>query len=185
MSAKPVNVEDYRILAQWRLPKIIFDYLEGGADDETGLKYNHEAFEHYRLIPRRLVDVSKRDIGIELFGRHQAAPFMIGPTGLNGALWPKGDVLLARAAERAGIPFVLTTASNASIEEVAAASKGDLWFQLYIVQRKLAEEMVRRAEAAGYSTLVLTADVAVNGNRERDLRDNFGLPLGYTPRVTY
>ena len=185
MFTKPVNVEDYRALAQRRLPKIIFDYLEGGADDETGLKYNHEVFDRYRLMPRRLVDVSKRDIGIELFGRRQAAPFMIGPTGLNGALWPKGDILLARAAERAGIPFVLSTASNDSIEDVAAASKGDFWFQLYIVQRELAEQMVRRAEAAGYSTLVLTTDVGVNGNRERDLRNNFGLPMRYTPRLIY
>jgi (S)-mandelate dehydrogenase len=110
---------------------------------------------------------------------------MIGPTGLNAALWPKGDILLARAAERAGIPFVLATASNASIEDVEAASKGDLWFQLYIVQRKLAEQMVRRAKAAGYSTLVLTTDVAVNGNRERDLRNNFRLPLRYTPGLIY
>ena len=185
MSTKPVNVEDYRILAQRRLPKIIFDYLEGGADDEIGIKHNRHVFERYRLMPRRLVDVSKRDTGIELFGRPQAAPFMIGPTGLNGALWPKGDILLARAAEKAGIPFVLSTASNASIEAVAAASKGDLWFQLYIVQRKLAEQMVHRAEAAGYSTLVLTTDVAVNGNRERDLRNNFGLPMRYTPGLIY
>jgi (S)-mandelate dehydrogenase len=185
MSTKPVNVEDYRILAQRRLPKIIFDYLEGGADDEIGMKHNREVFERYRLMPRRLVDVSKRDTSIELFGRHHAAPFMIAPVGLNAALWPKGDILLARAAERAGIPFVLSTASNASIEEVAAASKGDLWFQLYIVQRQLAEEMVRRAEAAGYSTLVLTTDVGVNGNRERDLRNNFGLPLRYTPGLIY
>jgi (S)-mandelate dehydrogenase len=185
MSTKPVNVEDFRILAQRRLPKMIFDYLEGGAEDETGMKHNREVFERYRLMPRRLVDVSKRDIGIDLFGRHQAAPFMIGPTGLNAALWPKGDILLACAAEKAGIPFVLSTASNASIEEVAAASKGDLWFQLYIVQRKLAEQMVSRAEAAGYSTLVLTTDVGVNGNRERDLRNNFGLPMRYTPRLIY
>jgi (S)-mandelate dehydrogenase len=185
MSTKPVNVEDYRILAQKRLPKVVFDYLEGGADDEIGMKHNREVFERYRLMPRRLVDVSKRDTGIELFGRHQAAPFMIAPTGLNSALWPKGDILLARAAEKAGIPFVLSTASTASIEEVAAASKGDLWFQLYIVQRKLAEQMVRRAEEAGYSTLVLTTDVGVNGNRERDLRNNFGLPLRYTPALIY
>src|SRR5258708_15910385 len=149
------------------------------------MKHNREVFERYRLMPRRLVDVSNRDTGIELFGRHQAAPFMIGPTSLTAALWPKGDILLARAAERAGIPFVLATATNASIEEVAAASKADLWFQLYIVQRQLAEQMVRRAEAAGYSTLVLTTDVAVNGNRERDLRNNFGLPLRYTPRLIY
>ena len=122
MSTKPVNVEDYRVIAQRRLPKIIFDYLEAGSDDEIGIKHNRKVFERYRLVPRRLVDVSKRDIGIELFGRHQAAPFMIGPTGLNAALWPKGDTLLARAAGRAGIPFVLATASNASIEDVAAAS---------------------------------------------------------------
>jgi|HubBroStandDraft_6_1064221.scaffolds.fasta_scaffold92494_3 (S)-mandelate dehydrogenase len=185
MSMKPVNVEDYRILSQRRLPKMIFDYLEGGAEDEIGMKHNREVFERYRLMPRRLIDVSKRDIGIDLFGRHQAAAFVIGPTGLNAALWPKGDILLARAAEKAGIPFVLSTASNASIEEVAAASKGDLWFQLYIVQHKLAEQMVRRADAAGYSTLVLTTDVGVNGHRERDLRNNFGLPLRYTPRLIY
>src|SRR5260370_25166525 len=133
----------------------------------------------------RRVDVSKRDTGIELFGRHHAAPFMIGPTGLNGALWPKGDILLARAAAKAAIPFVLSTASNASIEDVAATSKGDLWFQLYIVQRKLAEQMVRRAEAAGYSTLLLTTDVGANGNRERDVRNNFGLPVRYTPKLIY
>ena len=185
MSTKPVNVEDYRVLAQRRLPKILFDYLEGGADDETGLRHNHEVFERYRLMPRRLVDVSKRDTSIELFGQRRAAPYMIGPTGLNAALWPKGDILLARAAERAGIPFVLSTASNASIEDVASASNGDLWFQLYIVQRKLAEQMIGRAEAAGYSTLVLTTDVGVNGNRERDLRNAFGLPMRYTPRLIY
>src|SRR5260370_2077353 len=149
------------------------------------MKHNREVFERYRLMPRRLVDVSKRDTSIELFGRHHAAPFMIAPVGLNAALWPKGDILLARAAERAGIPFVLSTASNASIEQVAAASKGALWFQLYIVQRKLAEQMVQRAEAAGYSTLVLTTDVGVNGTRERDLRNNFGLPMRYTPRLIY
>src|ERR1700740_1491682 len=143
MSRKPVNVEDYRILAQRRLPKVIFDYLEGGADDEIGMKHNREVFERYRLMPRRLVDVSRRDTGIEPFGQHQSAPFMIGPTGLSGALWPNGDILHARAAAKAAIPFVLSTASNASIEDVAATSKGDLWFQLYIVQRKLAEQLVR------------------------------------------
>jgi (S)-mandelate dehydrogenase len=118
MSTKPVNVEDYRILAQRRLPKVVFDYLEGGADDEIGMKHNREVFERYRLMPRHLTDVSKRDTGIELFGPHQ--------DGLSTTLWPKGDILLARAAEKARIPFVLATASNASIEEVATASNGDL-----------------------------------------------------------
>jgi (S)-mandelate dehydrogenase len=179
----PVNVEDYRALARKRLPKIIFDYLEGGADDEAGIKHNRAVFERLRFMPRRLVDVSRSDITVNLFGQSQSAPMLIAPTGLNGALWPQGDILLARAASKAGIPFILSTASNASIEEVARQSKGDHWFQLYIVQRKLAEQMVRRADAATYSTLVLTTDVGVNGNRERELRDQFGLPLHYTPKL--
>jgi (S)-mandelate dehydrogenase len=183
MSSQPFNVEDYRCLAGKRLPKVVFDYLEGGADDEVGLKHNRAVFERVRFMPHRLVDVSRRDISIDLFGRRQTAPLLIAPTGLNGALWPKGDILLARAAEKAGIPFILSTASNASIEEVAREAKGCLWFQLYIVQRKLAEEMVRRADAAGYSALVLTTDVGVNGNRERDLRNHFGMPLNYTPKL--
>ena len=104
-SSQPFDVEDYRRLARKRLPKIIFDYLEGGADDEVGLKHNRAVFERVRFMPHRLVDVSRRDMSIDLFGRRQTAPMLIAPTGLNGALWPKGDILLARAAEKAGIPF--------------------------------------------------------------------------------
>src|ERR1700757_4671724 len=103
MSRKPVNVEDYRILAQRRLPKILFDYLEGGADDEIGMKHNREVFERYRLMSRRLLYVSKRHTGIELFGQHHAAPFMFAQVALNAAFWPKGDFLPPRAPERAGI----------------------------------------------------------------------------------
>jgi (S)-mandelate dehydrogenase len=181
--SQPFDVEEYRLLARKSLPRIIFDYLEGGVDAEMGLKHNREVFDRFRFMSRRLVNVSRRDMSINLFGRQQAAPMLIAPTGLNGALWPKGDILLARSAERAGIPFILSTASNDSIEEVAREAKGDLWFQLYIVQRKLVEQMVRRAEAAGYSALVLTTDVGVNGNRERDLRNHFGLPLNYSPKL--
>jgi (S)-mandelate dehydrogenase len=181
MSKKPVNVEDYRILAQSRLPKIIFDCPEGGADDEIGMTHNREVFDPCRLMPRRLVDVSKRDTCVELNSRHQTALFMIRPTGLNSALWPEGDILLALATATAGIPFVLSTESNASVEDVAAASRGNLWFQLCIVQRKLAEQIVHTA--AGFSTLVLMTDV--NGNRERDLHNNFSLPMHYIPRLVY
>jgi (S)-mandelate dehydrogenase len=180
---EPFDVSDYRELARRRLPRIIFDYLEGGADDEKALLRNRAIFDRLRFKPHRLVDVSKRDLTIELFGVRQAAPLLIAPTGLNGSLWPHGDIALARAAAAAGIPFLLSTASNASIEEVAQASSGDNWFQLYIVERKLAQEMVERAAAAGYSKLVLTTDVGVNGNRERDLRNRFALPLRYTPSL--
>src|SRR5580704_9511889 len=112
MSATPVDVEDYRILAQRRLPRIIFDYLEGGADDETGLKHNHEIFERYRLMPRRLVDVSKRVLATTLLARPSAMPVAIAPTGLNGIFWPHGDIALARSAAKAGIPFILSTPSS-------------------------------------------------------------------------
>jgi isopentenyl diphosphate isomerase/L-lactate dehydrogenase-like FMN-dependent dehydrogenase len=154
--SKPVNVEDYRVLAQKRLPKMVFDYLEGSAEDETGLAHNRAVFQRVRLRSRRLVDVSGRDSSTTLFDKRISTPLLIAPTGLNGSFWPKGDIALARSAARFGIPFLLSTASNSSIEEVAEHADGDLWFQLYVVHRKLAEQLVRRAMDAGYSTLVLT-----------------------------
>lgn len=179
----PLNIADYRELARKRLPKMVFDYLEGGAEDETGIAHNRDVFANLRFKPKRLVDVSRRDLTTRVMGKKQALPLLIGPTGLNGSLWPKGDLALARAATRAGIPFVLSTASNLSIEEVASSCDGELWFQLYVVQIDLAKQMIQRAFASGYTTLVLTADVGVNGYRERDLRNRFKMPMSYTPSV--
>ncbi len=178
-----INVDDYRELARTRLPKMVFDYLEGGAETEGGLRHNRNVFGQVRFAPKRLVDVSRRSIETSLFGRPMRAPLLIAPTGLNGVLWPQGDIELAKAAERFGIPFILSTASNSSIEQVAEMAGGDLWFQLYIVHRRLAEAMVKRALDAGYSTLVVTVDVGVNGKRERDMRNKFGVPVRYTPRT--
>ncbi|UVJ46285.1 alpha-hydroxy-acid oxidizing protein [Pseudomonas sp. LS1212] len=179
----PLNVEDYRRLARKRLPRMIYDYLDGGAEQETGLGHNREVFEGLRFRPRRLVNVSQRDLSTTLFGQALPMPLLIAPTGLNGAFWANGDLALARSAARAGIPFVLSTASNISIEELARQCDGELWFQLYVVHRNLAEQMVKRALAAGYRTLVLTTDVGVNGYRERDLRNDFKMPMRYTPDV--
>lgn len=180
---KPINVDDFRLLAKRRLPSMVFDYLEGGAEDELGLRHNRDIFRSIRFQPRRLRDMSKRDLSTNIFGTSISAPMVIAPTGLNGVLWPNGDVALARAAAKENLPFCLSTASNVSLEEIARHSDGDLWFQLYVVHRSLAEDMVRRAMLAGYSTLVLTVDVVVNGNRERDRRNNFSLPMRFTPRV--
>lgn len=180
---KPIKIDDYRKLAQKRLPRMVFDYLDGGADDELSLRHNRETLDSIRLRPKRLVDVSKRSLETELFGKRLAAPLAIAPTGLNGIFWPNGDLALARAAARFNIPFILSTASNASIEEVANCCDGEKWFQLYVIHRRLAQQLVERALNAGYTTLVLTTDVAVNGLRERDLRNGFGLPVKYTPRV--
>jgi len=180
---KLVNVADFRDRAKARLPRIVFDYLEGGAEDEIGLRHNQDVFRRVRFQPRRLVDVSARSTQTTVLGKPMSAPLVIGPTGLNGIFWPKGDLALARAAGNFGIPFALSTASTSSIEDVAKAATGELWFQLYVVHRKLAELLVRRALNAGYTTLILTTDVGVNGKRERDLRNGFGLPMRYTAKA--
>jgi (S)-mandelate dehydrogenase len=175
--ATMISVADYQRAARRRLPRIVFDSLEGGAEDELLLSRNRRALQDIRLVPKRLRDVSQRHLGIELFGRQLAAPFLIGPTGLNGALWPQGDLLLARAAAQTGVPFTLSTAAQTTIEDLAAASgNSNLWFQLYVVERGLAERLVGRALTAGYTTLVLTTDVPVNGLRERDARNGFTVP---------
>jgi (S)-mandelate dehydrogenase len=181
MSRQPINLEDYRRLAKRRLPKLVFDYVDGGAEDEVSLRRNRSAFEAIRLRPRSLVDVSARRQAISLFGREQAMPLVVAPTGLNGMLWHEGDIALARAAARAGVPFVLSTASSCTIEEVAERAGGDLWFQLYIVNRRIADSLVDRALKAGYTTLVLTVDVPVSGKRERDARNGFVQPFRVTP----
>lgn len=180
---KLVNVADFRASAKARLPKMVFDYLEGGAEDEIGLRHNQDAFKRIKFQPRRLVDVSSRNTQVNILGKTASAPLVIAPTGLNGIFWPQGDLALARAAGKFGIPFALSTASTASIEEVAKAATGEIWFQLYVIHRKLAELLVKRALNAGYTTLILTTDVGVNGKRERDLRNGFGMPMRYSAKT--
>lgn len=181
-TGKPIKVDDYRQLAQRRLPKIVFDFLEGGAEDERGLAHNRAVFDQIRLKPRRLVNVSHRSLATEIFGTTFSAPLAIAPTGFNALMWPQGDIVLAQAAAHADIPFILSTAANASIEDVARQSDGERWFQLYVFHTEVAEALVRRALEADYSTLVLTTDVGINGFRERDIRNGFGLPLRYSAR---
>jgi (S)-mandelate dehydrogenase len=180
-----LNVEDYRREARRRLPRFVFDYLDGGAEDEIALQENRKAFEQIKLTPRPLNDVSSRDQSVDWFGKRLPTPIIIAPTGLNGVVWHKGDIALARAAERLGVPFALSTASNSSIEDVASAAGGDLWFQLYVMERSFADKLVDRALSADFSHLVLTVDVSVGGKRERDptysrLRCN---PVGVAPSL--
>ena len=183
LSRKLINVEDYRRQAKRTLPRIIFDYLEGGAEDERGLNHNRTIFDQFRLKPKRLVDISQRDISCKLFNKKWDAPFAIAPTGLNSSLWPYADRILAKSAAKANIPFMLSTASNMSIEAVAKSCDGEKWFQLYVVHQELAVKMVQRALSAGYTTLIITVDVGVNGYRERDIRNGFAIPLKFSPSL--
>lgn len=171
-----VNVADFRDRAKRYLPRVVFDYLEGGAEDERCLHRNRTALDEILLLPRALQDVSECDLGASLFGRNFSAPIILGPTGVNGLYRPNGDVLLARAAARANIPFVLSSPSSNSIEEVAKAVESELWFQLYVIDWDLASRLLDRAKSAGYRVLVVTIDTVVSGKRERDLHNNFHAP---------
>jgi (S)-mandelate dehydrogenase len=181
-----INLGDFRRRARRRLPRLVFDYLEGGADAESCLQRNRCAIEALRLRPRLLSNVATIDTSIELFGQRLPLPLAIGPIGLNALFWPDGDVALARAAAKAGIPFALSTASNARLERIPQEAGGVNWFQLYVMgDRELAERMMKRASDAGFSALILTADVPVSGYRERDARNGFRLPFKYSPGLVF
>ncbi|MBN8752981.1 MULTISPECIES: alpha-hydroxy acid oxidase [Variovorax] len=182
-----LNVDDYRRQARRVLPRLVFDYVDGGAEDERCMRRNRDAIEALPLIPDCLRDTSTVDIGIELFGRRWRAPFAVAPIGLAGLVRPRADALLAGAAQAARVPFILSTASNTRIEDVrTAAPDATLWMQLYVMgERAIAERIVRRARAAGFEALVLTVDVPVSGLRERDLRHGFRVPMRLTPGTVF
>lgn len=165
------TVEDLRRMAHRRLPAFAAEYLEGGAEEEATLARNRAALASYRLTPRALVDVSRRDQSVSIFGRAMPLPFAIAPTGLNGLFWRKADVLLARAAAQAGIPFIQSTMSNDPMEEVAAVPGVRHWWQLYVFgPRKIREALIARAESAQSEALVVTVDAQFYGDREWEQR---------------
>jgi (S)-mandelate dehydrogenase len=172
-------VDDYRRAARARLARIAWDYLEGAAEDGDSMRAARASYRRWQFRPRVLADVSTCSLDASIWERRAAAPMIVGPTGLNGLFWPKADEVLAAAAAEAGLPFVVSTAATSLLEDVrAAAPRGDLWLQLYVQRdRAIAEDMMRRAREASFSTLVLTVDTPVHGNRDHDVRNGFRLPL--------
>jgi len=178
-----LNSADWRAAARSALPRFVFDYVDGAADDGLCKRRNRDDLDRVTLTPRVLRDVSRPETGIKVFGRRWAQPFGVAPMGLNGLSWPGGDEALARAAAAHGVPFVLSTASNVRLEDLRArAAPGIHWMQLYVMHRGLAEGLVERAARAGYEALVLTVDVPVGGNRELDVRNGFRVPFRPTAR---
>ena len=173
------NLDDLRRLAKRRLPGGVFDYIDGGAEDELTLDRNVRAFREAEFRPRVLRDMGAVDTSSMLLGRPLAFPFVTAPTGFPRIADPEGELAVVRAAARAGVPFTLSTMGTRSIEECAevAPEGARLWFQVYTWRdRSLVQEMVERSAAAGYEALVLTVDTAVLGRRERDVRRGFTLP---------
>ncbi len=177
------SIDDLRLMAQARLPRSIFDFYDGGAEDESTLGHNRSAFERHRLSPRVLVDVAQASPATELFGQPMGLPMAIAPTGALGFGWRDADLHLARASEKHGIPFTLSSSGTASIEAVAKASSGRLWFQAYVLRnQEFFWRMIERAEHAGFEALVITVDLPVGGKRERDFHNHFSVPFRITRR---
>ena len=177
------SIADFRERARRTLPPMVFDFIDGGSGAETTLLENRAALDRWRLIARAPADVGERSTAVDLFGDDIAAPIVIGPTGLAGVVWPEADVQLASAAGRFGIPFVMSTAATATLEQVARAGNGRKWFQLYLLRdRALTEKLLTRVEDCGFELIEVTVDCAVPGIRLRDSRNGFSLPLRWTAR---
>ncbi|WP_418315521.1 alpha-hydroxy acid oxidase [Piscinibacter sakaiensis] len=182
-AANANSIEDLRRLAKRRLPRAVFDFFDGGAEDEWTLRENRSAFSRHALRPRVLVDVTTVDCKTSIVGAPSALPIAVAPTGAVGFGWPGGDVAIAKAAAAAGIPYALSTSATTSIETIAREAPGRLWFQAYVLRdREFLESLIARAEAAGYEGLMITVDLPVGGKRERDFRNDFSIPFRFTPK---
>jgi L-lactate dehydrogenase (cytochrome) len=167
-----INIEDLRRAAKRRLPRVVFDYIDGGAEDEWTLRANCRAFEEVTFRPRCAVETPVCDLRVSVLGAPLSMPLILAPVGSSRLMYPRGEEAAARAAGAAGIAYALSTLSGCRLEDVAAASKRTVWYQLYLIGgRDCALSAIERAKAAGFSALVVTIDTPVAGMRERDLRN--------------
>ncbi len=183
LSLAALDIEDLRQMARRRLPKSLFDFIDRGNEDDVALRHNRAAIERIKLRNRVLNDVSKRDPAITLLGVPQKLPLVIGPTGPAGYVWYRGEIALARAAAKAGIPFSVASTSVTAMETILKEGGGHQWYQLY-VWRDLESSLktVARAREAGFEALMLTVDSIVSYNRKWDVRNGATFPVRFTPR---
>ena len=176
--------DDFRVVAKRKLPRAVFDYVEGGADEEIAIDANRQAFVRRKLNPQLLRDVSVTDLTGEFLGHQFSVPLGLAPTGYTRMMHPTGEVSACSAAKAKGVPYTLSTMGTTTIEEVAATGHPNLWFQLYVTSdRRLSDPLIDRAAAAGYQALVLTIDTVVTGRRTRDLRNGLTIPPQLSPRT--
>ncbi|TKC99689.1 alpha-hydroxy acid oxidase [Polyangium fumosum] len=174
-----LTVRDFERAARAALSAMAYDYYRSGADAERTLRENLRAYRRWQIHSRVLVDVSRLTLETEILGAPVSMPILVAPTAYHKLAHPEGELATARAAARAGTIFTVSTLATTSLEDIARASKGPLWFQLYVHKdRELTRSLVERAEAAGYRAIVLTVDTPVLGRRLRDVRNGFGLPNG-------
>ena len=178
-SPRVVNIEDLRRAAKRRLPRVVFDYIDGGAEDERTLRANCRAFEDVTFQPRCAIETPACDLRVSILGQSLSMPLILAPVGSSRLMYPRGEEAAAGAAGAVGIAYALSTLSGCRLEDVAAASKQPLWYQLYLIGgRDCALSAIERAKAAGFSALVVTIDTPVAGMRERDIRNGVKELLG-------
>jgi len=174
-----VCLADFETLARERIPVMAWEYIAGGAGDETSLRWNREAWNELRLLPRILVDVSRIDTRVTLWGQEMAAPVLLAPAAYHRLVHPRGELATVEGANAAEATLVVSTAATTAVEEIAAAAAQPLWFQLYVQKdRAFTRDLVQRAEAAGCGALCVTVDTPVGGARNREARVRFALPDG-------
>ena len=179
---RPQNVQDYQVLARKVLPKGIYEYVARGCEDDVAVDENTAAFRRIKLLQRVMVDVSRRNSAIDLFGQRLSMPLVIAPTGSAALLCYEGELVLARAAAAVGVPFVISGGAAVSMERIAKEAGGNLWFQIYMWQDEaLSHQVIDRARDAGMQALIITADSAAPPNREYNIRNGFSQPFRITP----
>jgi L-lactate dehydrogenase (cytochrome) len=171
------NIEDLRTMARKKLPSPLFNYIDGGSDDESNVHGNTKAYDSVKLVPEYLIDVSKIDLSTKVLGREISMPLFLAPTGMTRLFHHDGEFAVSRAAAEAGTYYSLSTVSSTSIEDVALAGDGPKCFQIYVMKdRSLTREFIQRCKDAKYDSLALTVDIPVASNRERELRYGFSMP---------
>ena len=177
------TVGDAREISKRKLPKMVWDFIDGGADGELAIAANRRSLNEIKLRPKFLTDVSNRDISAKIFGKKADLPFILSPSGMATIAHPQGELAVAKAADRAGAIFCVSTASGYTLEEIASVSNGRLWFQLYLWgNEEVVNSLIDRAGNSGYEALVVTVDVPVVGKRERDLANGMSLPVRIRPK---
>ncbi len=180
------SIADLKTRAKKRIPSFAYDYVDGGIDQELGKQRNRDDWQKVLLAPRYLRDATTADLSTTIFGKTYAMPFGAPPVGLGNMMWPGAELALAKAAQQANIPYILSTLSTTDLEDIARAAPDVCWFQLYVPQKiEVMKDLLNRVAQAGYHTLVVTLDIPVGAKRNRELKNGLKLPFSMTPQIIW
>jgi isopentenyl diphosphate isomerase/L-lactate dehydrogenase-like FMN-dependent dehydrogenase len=179
-------ISDLKAKAKKRIPNFAYDYVDGGIDQEHGKQRNRDAWHTINLVPQYLKDVGEADLNTSIFGKDYAMPFGVPPIGLGNMMWPGAELALATAAQKANMPYILSTFSTTKLEDIAKAAPDVCWFQLYVPKKiTVMKDLLTKVKDAGYNALVVTLDIPVGAKRNRELKNGLKLPFSFTPKIIW